>query len=89
MRINWKVRLKNKTWVLAMLSAIVAFVYQILGMFEIVAPISEDMVMQFIGIILNTLVALGVIMDPSTKGLDDSSRALSYNTPAENVKTEL
>ena len=30
--INWKVRLQNKTWLLAMLAAIVAFVYQVLAL---------------------------------------------------------
>ena len=35
MKINWKVRLKNKTWLLAFLGAIAAFIYQIMGMLDI------------------------------------------------------
>ena len=81
MKINWKVRLKNKTWLLAFAGAIVAFVYQILGMLGVVAPIAEDNVTQIIGLIINLLVALGIVQDPTTAGMSDSSEALSYSEP--------
>ena len=87
-KINWKVRLKNKTWLLAFLGAIVTFTYQRLGMLGVVSPISEDMATQVIGIAVNLLVALGIVQDPTTTGISDSSRALDYNSPAENCKTE-
>ena len=87
-KINWKVRLKNKTWLLAFLGAIVTFTYQLLGMLGVVSPISEDMATQVIGIAVNLLVALGLVQDPTTTGISDSSRALDYNSPAENCKTE-
>lgn len=81
MKINWKVRLKNKTWLLAFAGAIVAFVYQILGMLGVVAPIAEDNVTQVIGLLVNLLVALGIVQDPTTAGMSDSNRALSYSEP--------
>ena len=81
MKINWKVRLKNKTWLLAFAGAIVAFVYQILGMLGVVAPIAEDNVTQVIGLLVNLLVALGIVQDPTTAGMSDSNEALSYNEP--------
>ena len=81
MKINWKVRLKNKTWLLAFAGAIVAFVYQILGMLGVVAPIAEDNVTQVIGLLVNLLVALGIVQDPTTAGMSDSSKALSYSEP--------
>ena len=81
MKINWKVRLKNKTWLLAFLGAIAAFIYQIMGMLDIVPA-------QVIGIVVNLLVALGIVQDPTTTGLSDSSRALDYSSPADNCKTE-
>lgn len=81
MKINWKVRLKNKTWLLAFAGAIVAFVYQILGMLGVVAPIAEDNVIQIIGLIINLLVALGIVQDPTTAGMSDSNEALSYSEP--------
>ena len=81
MKINWKVRLKNKTWLLAFAGAIVAFVYQILGMLGVVAPIAEDNVTQVIGLLVNLLVALRIVQDPTTAGMSDSSKALSYSEP--------
>lgn len=79
--INWKVRLKNKTWLLSFVLAVVAFVYQILGMVGITAPISEDMATQIVGLLINLLVGLGVVVDPTTKGTKDSEQALTYNKP--------
>ena len=40
--INWKVRLQNKTWLLAMLAAIVDFAYQMLGLLDVVPAVSQD-----------------------------------------------
>jgi len=81
MKINWKVRFKNKTWLVAFLGAIVAFVYQMLGAFGIVPSVSEDNVTQVIGIFINLLVGLGIVVDPTTQGISDSKRALGYTEP--------
>ena len=83
MKINWKVRLKNKTWLLAMLVAIVAFVYQMLGLLGVVPAVSQDQITQLIGLVVNILVALGIVVDPTTMGVTDSTRALHYDKPGE------
>lgn len=80
MKINIKARLKNKTWVLSMATLIVAFIYQILSAFEIVPKISEDTVTNTIIVIVNMLGALGVLIDPTTNGINDSDRAMTYYT---------
>lgn len=82
MRINWKVRLQNKTWLLAMLAAIVAFAYQVLALCSVVPAVSQDQVTQLIGLVINILVALGIVVDPTTTGVTDSSRALQYDKPS-------
>lgn len=82
MKINWKVRLQNKTWLLAMLAAVVAFVYQVLALLGIVPAVSQDQVTQLIGLVINILVALGIVVDPTTTGVTDSSRALQYDKPS-------
>ena len=81
MKINWKVRFKNKTWLITFLITILAFVYQILGMFDIVPPITQDMATQLITIIINMLVAIGVVIDPTTAGTSDSEQAMTYEEP--------
>lgn len=80
--INWKIRLQNKTWLLAMLAAVVAFVYQVLALLGIVPAVSQDQVTQLIGLVINILVALGIVVDPTTTGVTDSSRALQYDKPS-------
>ena len=81
MKINWKVRFKNKTWLITFLIAVLAFVYQILGMFGIVPPVTQDMATQLIAAVINMLVAIGVVIDPTTSGVGDSQQALKYNEP--------
>ena len=81
MRINWKVRFKNKTWLVTFLLAVLAFIYQILGMFDIVPPVTQDMATQLIAAVVNILVAFGVVIDPTTVGASDSEQALNYNEP--------
>lgn len=82
-KINWKVRFKNKTFVVAFVTALVAFVYQLLGLLEIVPPVNQDSLMQTIMLIVNLLVTLGIITDPTTAGVTDSEQALNYNEPKE------
>ena len=81
MKINWKVRFKNKTWLITILITILAFIYQILGMFDIVPPITQDMATQLVTIVINMLVAIGVVIDPTTAGTSDSEDALKYEEP--------
>lgn len=83
MKINWKVRLQNKAWLLSMAAAIIAFAYQLCGLCGIVPPISEDMTMQAVGMVVNILVALGIVVDPTTAGVTDSQQAMSYDKPKE------
>ena len=82
MKINWKVRLQNKTWLLAMLAAIVAFAYQALSLLEIVPAVSQDQVTQLMGLVINILVALGIVVDPTTTGVTDSQQAMTYDKPS-------
>ena len=81
MNINWKVRLQNKTWLLAMAAALLAFVYQLLGLLGITPAVSQDQIAQLVGLAINVLVALGVVVDPTTSGMGDSTQAMTYTSP--------
>ena len=81
MDINWKLRLQNKATLAALIATIVAFVYQVLGIFGVVPAISQDMVITGAGIVLNLLVAIGVVVDPTTSGVNDSEQAMAYENP--------
>lgn len=78
MKINWKVRFKNKTFLVTFITVIVSVVYQVLAALEIVPKISQDTVMNCLLGIVTILTGLGIITDPTTKGISDSERALGY-----------
>lgn len=79
--INWKLRFKNKTTLIAMIGAVITFVYQILSLLGVTPKISQDTVVQLVSLIINVLVALGIIVDPTTHGISDSEQALNYQVP--------
>lgn len=81
MKINWKVRFKNKTWLASFIALLLSFVYSLLGMFDVTLPITQDKVMDVVATVLTVLGALGVVIDPTTPGVQDSDRAMSYTEP--------
>lgn len=78
---NLKLRFKNKATLMALLLCVVAFVYQVCGIVGIVPPVAQEDITQLIGVVLNVLVGLGVLIDPTTKGITDSTQALAYAAP--------
>lgn len=88
---NWKLRLKNKYTLFALIGALVALVYFGLGVFGITPGITQDEVMNVVGIGLTLLVGLGVLVDPTTKGAGDSEQARQYDKPrgAADIETVL
>lgn len=78
MKINWKVRLRNKTWLTSVIALVVSFVYDLLAMAEVVPPLSEDWLLSLFQTLLTLLTALGVVIDPTTQGASDSDRAMTY-----------
>ena len=80
MQINWKARFKNKAFIITFITLIISFVYQMLSLFEVVPAISEEVLVNVITIIINILATLGVVLDPTTNGISDSDRAMTYYT---------
>ena len=79
--INWKLRVMNRSTWAGIVAAVVACVYQVLGVLGVVPPISQEAVVQALGLVLNVLVAVGVVVDPTTEGVGDSARAMGYSEP--------
>lgn len=88
MKINWKLRLQNKTTLVTLIALCVTFVYQLLGLFGVVPTVSQDEIINTIGLLVNILVVLGVVVDPTTAGVGDSTNALNYQSPKVNDDTE-
>lgn len=81
MKLNWKVRFKNKLWLTSFFAAILTFVYTILGMFDIYPEITKNDIGEIINSMLMFLSLTGVIVDPTTAGINDSNRAMGYEVP--------
>ena len=81
MKLNWKVRFKNRVWLGSFLSLIVSFVYSMLSMFDVFPDVTRNNVVEILNQILTFLGLLGVLVDPTTAGLGDSERAMGYEEP--------
>ena len=81
MNINWKVRLKNPVFWTTIIPAVVACVYTVLGAFGVVPALTENMVLNIASAVITALTVLGVLVDPTTKGLSDSHMAMTYKAP--------
>lgn len=81
---NWKLRLQNKTTLMTIIVAVISLVYQILAIFDIVPGVTEETILSIAGVVINMLCLLGIVVDPTTKGIADSERALNYTAPAGN-----
>jgi len=86
-KINWKARFRNKTFLVSLCALIISFIYEVLSLIEIVPTVSENDILQIVYIIINILGVMGVIIDPTTKGIGDSERALTYynNKAGDNI----
>ena len=83
MKLNWKVRFKNKVWLGSFLSLVIGFIYSLLALFDVFPAVTQNLVVQLLNQVLTFLGLIGVIVDPTTAGLEDSDRAMGYEEPWE------
>nr|DAN77283.1 MAG TPA: holin [Caudoviricetes sp.] len=81
--INWKVRILNKTFWLTLVPALALLLQTFLSVFGVKIELGEtiDKLLVFINALFAVLVIVGIVNDPTTKGISDSSRAMTYETP--------
>lgn len=81
MSINWKVRVKSGAFWLGVISAITAAVFAILPLCGVELSITAEQVMRIATLILMIPASIGIISDPTTKGIGDSRQAMTYDEP--------
>ena len=81
MKLNWKVRFRNKTWLFMFLSLIIGFVFNMLRLFDIYPAVTENQIVNIVNQVLTFLGLVGVLVDPTTAGVGDSDRAMQYIEP--------
>lgn len=83
MKINWKIRFKNKIWLLAFLTCILTFAYQMATLCGIPLPMAEYEATKMITAFVEFLSLVGIVIDPTTPSFNDSELALTYGNESE------
>ena len=81
--INWKVRSKNKAFWMAIIPAVLVLIQVVLAVFGISADFGElgNKLLDVVNAVFVVLAILGIVTDPTTHGMGDSQRAMSYEKP--------
>ncbi len=83
--INWKVRAKNKAFWLALVPAFLLLIQAVAQVFNIsldFTNLNKDL-LGVVNALFTVLAIVGVVADPTTKGVGDSTQALTYSKPKE------
>ena len=85
MSINWKARLKNKSFWLALVPAVLLLVQVCAAPFgyEWDFGVLNAQLAAIANALFAVLAILGIVADPTTEGMGDSEQALSYEKPKE------
>lgn len=80
---NWTVRLKNKTFWLSLVPAVLLLVQVVAAPFgyEWDFGVLNEQLASIINAAFAVLAILGIVTDPTTAGVGDSERALAYKEP--------
>ena len=82
-KINWIVRLKNKTFWLSVIPAALLLIQVVANVFGLNLDLGElgNKLLSVVNAAFALLTILGVVADPTTHGVSDSDRAMTYNEP--------
>lgn len=83
--INWTVRVKNKTFWLTVIPAALLLIQVVAAVFGVTLDLGGlgDKLLAVVNAVFALLAILGIVTDPTTKGVGDSQQALTYDTPKE------
>lgn len=81
--INWKVRFLNKTFWITLVPALALLLQTFLAVFNIRLELGDttDKLLVFLNALFAVFVIIGVVNDPTTSGVSDSTRAMTYERP--------
>lgn len=82
MSINWKIRFKQKSFLVALFSAVFLLIQQVSLMFGYDITNFKTEVDEVFNSVLMVLVLLGVVNDPTVRGFSDSDYSLSKDEPS-------
>lgn len=83
--INWKVRIKNKNFWITIIPAVLLIIQPVLTLFGVTIDLGEigNALLAIVDSVFVVLALLGIVTDPTTKGIADSTQAMTYEKPKE------
>lgn len=83
MNINWSVRFKNKAFWVAFIPAVLLLAQVIAAVFGYTLDLGDlgNKLLAVVNALFAVLTILGIVTDPTTKGVGDSAQALTYEKP--------
>lgn len=83
MKLNFKVRLKNKLFWTTIIPAVILLVTQVCKLFGLNLDLSNvsSSLLDIVSTIFIILTILGIVNDPTTNGMSDSDLAMTYKEP--------
>ena len=90
MQLNWKVRIRNKLFWLALIPAVLILVETVCRLFGVTVETGDlkEQLLNLVNAVFAVLAVLGIVVDPTTEGLSDSDRAMSYEEPWSDAEVE-
>lgn len=85
MIINWRVRVKNKAFWVALIPAVLLLIQQVCAVVGVQLDFGElqAQLVAIVGTVFAILAILGIVADPTTAGVGDSEQAMGYTEPKE------
>lgn len=81
--INWKVRIKNPNFWLSLIPALLLLIQVVAAVFGFAIDLNDlgDRLLAVVNALFAVLSILGIVTDPTTPGVNDSARAMTYTEP--------
>lgn len=81
--INWKVRIRNKNFWVAVIPALLLLIQVVASVFGYTLDLGDlgNKLLAVVNAVFAVLAVLGVVTDPTTAGVGDSSLAMTYEAP--------
>lgn len=81
--INWQVRLKNKNFWISIIPAVLLLIQVVAEVFGYQLDLGDlgNKLLAVVNAVFTVLTILGIVTDPTTEGVSDSTLAMTYNKP--------
>lgn len=90
MKINWKVRIKNKNFWISLIPALLLLVQVVAAVFGFSLDLGDlgNRLLAVVNAAFGVLAVMGIVTDPTTKGVSDSAQAMTYEKPKDDKETK-